>query len=116
MIHRVRGFSIASLAVLCAVSLLIDWKKYPPALIMGGILGLLHIKGVQITARSVTRGVEAKGFLLILSFFRLILVGVVLFALISYAGLDPIGLLVGLVTVHASVLFAGWTSAREGEE
>lgn len=116
MIHRARGLAIASLAVLCALSLLIDWKKYPPALIMGGILGLLHLKGVQITAGSVTRGVEAKGLLLVLSFFRLILVGVVLFVLISYAGLDPVGLLVGLVTVHASMLFAGWRSAREGNE
>ena len=116
MIHRVRSLSIAALAIMCAVSSLVDWKRYPPALIMGGIVGLLHLKGVQITARSVTMGVEARGLLLLFSIIGLALVGAVLFVLISHAGLDPIGLLAGLMAVHAAVLFAGWRNAKEGQE
>ena len=116
MIHRVIVLSIKALVVLSAVSSLVDWRKYPPALIMGGIVGLLHLKGVQTTARSVTRGVEAKGLLLFLSTFRLILVGAVLFVLISHAGMNPVGLLGGLITVHAVVLYAGWEDAKKSEE
>lgn len=107
---------MAVLAIMCAVISFIDWKRYPPALIMGGVVGLLHLKGVQITARNVARGVDASGLLLFFSIFRLALVGTVLYVLIRHAGLDPVGLLVGLMTVHATVLYAGWRNSKESQE
>jgi len=112
LVQRVARRSLPVVSAVAALSALHDWRTLPPAIVLGAGVGLVHLKGVGITARSVARGSGATGLLWLFSTFRLMVVALLLFLPIRFLAVDPLGLLAGLFTVYSLVLVEGWIDAR----
>lgn len=113
LVRKVSSRSALALFLLAAVSAVLDWKRFPPAILLGGIVGILHLKGVSATAGTLGKGVKSKWILWFFSMFRLMAVAAILFLLVRDVGIDPLGLLAGLITVHAFILVEGWLDAKK---
>jgi hypothetical protein len=98
---------------LSILSAFIEWKKLPLSILLGGILGLLNLKGLA-------RGVEnligitqrATGILIISSLLRLSLLALVLAILIIYRLVNILGILIGFTVVFISIVIEGLRQAR----
>ncbi len=113
LVKKITNKSAWTLFFLAAASAVLDWKRFPPAILLGGIVGILHLKGVVATAGTLTKGIKTKGVLWLFSIFRLMAVAAGLFLLVRDVGIDPLGLLAGLIIVHAFILLEGWLNARK---
>ena len=113
LVRKVISRSALALLLLAAVSAVLDWKRFPPAILLGGIVGILHLKGVSATASTIVKGAKRKALLWFFSMFRLMAVAVILFLLVRDLGVDPLGLLAGLITVHIFIVVEGWLDAKK---
>lgn len=106
-----RGFIVLPLAA--AAGAFVDAGRYPAAILLGGVVGIFHLHGIRITTRAATGVAPSTGLLWFFSVFRLLIVALVLGGLVKFAGIDVLGLLAGLMLIHALVLVEGWLDARE---
>ena len=113
MLRRVTSHSVPVLLALALPAGLLGRWDLAAAVGAGGLVGLLHLRGVARTARAVTGGVRRAGPVVFLSLFRLALVGAVLFLLVREAGLHPVALLAGFGVVHLFLMVAGMKDARQ---
>ncbi len=113
LVRKVSSRSAFALFLLAAASAVLDWKRFPPAILLGGIVSILHFKGISVTVDTIVKGVKSKWILWFFSMLRLMAVAVILFLLVKTVGIDPLGLLAGLITVHAFILVEGWLDAKK---
>jgi len=116
MVRQVRKWSLPMLVLAAALTGYWGGAAAAGAVLAGGVTGLLHLAGVEITAQTVARGIGASGIMLFLSIFRLALVGLVLYLLVKHAGLHPVGLLAGFGIVHVLILITGWRDAARQQK
>ncbi len=113
LFNKISSRSFFAIVLLAAVSSVFDRREFPVAVLLGGIVGILHLKGVSMTADTLVKGVKSKGILWFFSILRLMAVTVILFLLVRDLGVNPLGLLAGLVTVHVFTLAEGWLDAKK---
>ncbi len=117
LVRKVRKRAIVLLPLLAGASFFLG-RAYPLAVLVGGVVGLLHLSGVGITARAVTLGAGQaagtwmKGLLWTFSILRLLVVALVLAGLVRFGRMDVLGLLAGLMAIYAIVLVEGLLDAR----
>ena len=116
LVQKVRKRAIVLLPVLAGASFFLG-RVYPLPVLVGGVVGLLHLSGVGITAKAVTLGAGQaktwmKGLLWTFSVFRLLVVALVLAVLVRFGRMDVLGLLAGLMAIYAIVLVEGLLDAR----
>jgi len=99
------------LLVLAAVSGLFMNPALTLGVILGGLISITNLSFLQHTVRqsfsSERKTGTKKAFLIIKSFFRLIILGGSIYLLITRGLVDPIGLAVGLSTVVFSIVSFG---------
>jgi hypothetical protein len=89
-------------------------RSFTLGIILGGMLVIINFNFLQSTiikAFQQTPVIKKKKSLLIKSFLRLILLGIILFALLKYDIADPIGLAIGLSIIFFSIVSMGISSA-----
>jgi len=99
------------LLVLAAASGLFMNPVLTLGVILGGLISITNLSFLQHTVRqsfsSERKTRTKKAFLIIKSFFRLIILGGSIYLLITRGLVDPIGLAVGLSTVVFSIVSFG---------
>lgn len=99
------------LLFLAAVSGLFMNPALTLGVILGGLISITNLSFLQHTVRqsfsSERKTRTKKAFLIIKSFFRLIILGGSIYLLITRGLVDPIGLAVGLSTVVFSIVSFG---------
>lgn len=99
------------LLFLAAVSGLFMNPALTLGVILGGLISITNLSFLQHTVRqsfsSARKTRTKKAFLIIKSFFRLIILGGSIYLLITRGLVDPIGLAVGLSTVVFSIVSFG---------
>lgn len=114
IIKRIYKQSAFVLIPAAGFSALIEWKKLPVSILIGGILTLANLKGLAWGVEGlVSTGQQGKGKLVFFSLFRLFIVFVILLILVRLRLINIIGILVGLALVLVLLLKEGFKSARE---
>ncbi len=112
LIRKIYKKSVIILIPLAALSCLIEPKKLPAGIIVGGILALLNIKGLAWGVEGLIGSERATAKMLFLSQFRLVMLFIVIAALVYLRIVNVFGLLVGLTVVFALVLIEGYRHSR----
>lgn len=95
LIRRVELQTACVLLPLAALSLFqYDWRM-PVSLIMGGLIGAANLRGIVWGATALLGTDKARGKLMFLSFFRMLIIFSVLVVLAALKAIDVYGLLVG---------------------
>jgi hypothetical protein len=89
-------------------------RSFTLGIILGGIIVIVNFSFLQSTiikAFQNTPAIKKKKFLLIVkSFFRLLLLGIIIYVLLKYDLADPIGLAIGLSIIFFSIVSLGISS------
>lgn len=113
LIKKIYKKSAVILIILAALSCLIEPKKLPAGIIVGGILALLNIKGLAWGVEGLIGADKAKAKMLFLSQFRLVLLFAIITAIVYLRVVNVFGLLAGLTVVFALVLIEGYKHSKK---
>lgn len=118
MIKRVNRQALFLLLPLALLSALIEWKRLPAGILVGGALGLANLKGLYWGVGGVMNpesADRAKGRLVFFSIFRLSLVFVLLGILIYLRLINIFGVLTGFTIVFIIVMKEGLRETKTGD-
>jgi hypothetical protein len=108
-IYKLGGIILICLA---AASAFIEWKKLPLSIIIGGLLGLLNLRGLAWGLRDFASS-RPTGRVIYWSMVRFFILGTILFILALLKLINFIGILVGFTVVFVLILKEGLQTARE---
>jgi hypothetical protein len=101
--------------ILAAAGYFFMSRSFTLGIILGGMIVIVNFSFLQSTiikAFQNTPALKKKKFLLIVkSFLRLILLGIIIYVLLKYRLADPIGLAIGLSIIFFSIVSLGISSA-----
>jgi len=115
MVKKINKQAVVVLAVAALISALIDWKRMPLGVIVGGVLALANLKGIHwgVTALlNPETASTAKAKLIIFSFFRLMLVFIILAILLYFHLVNIFGVLIGLTIVFVLIMKEGLIASK----
>jgi hypothetical protein len=99
------------LLILSSISYFVTGHGTTLGVILGGMVVITNFGILQSTIRKAFPGDEStrirKGLLIAKSFFRLSVLGVIIYLLITRGMVDPVGLAIGLSTVVFSIVSFG---------
>jgi hypothetical protein len=112
MIKRLYKKALFVLVPVAALSALVEPKKLPLSILIGGVLGLLNLKGL---ARGVENLVGSSAMrLVIFSILRLFILAAVIVILVAAKVVNIMGLLIGFTIIFALLLAEGLKISKEG--
>jgi len=113
LIKKIYKQSIIILIPLSVISAFIEWPKLPLGILVGGILGLVNLRGLAKGVQGLTGTHRPTGKLVFFSLFRLAILAIVLGIIIVSGKVNVFGILIGFTAVFISILKEGLRSARE---
>lgn len=116
LIRKIYKKSVIILIPLAALSTLIEPKKLPAGILVGGILALLNIKGLAWGVEGLLGSEKAAGKMLFLSQFRLVMLFIVIAVVVYLRIVNVFGLLAGLTVVFALVLIEGYKHSKKEQQ
>ncbi len=109
-IYRQSAFILIPAA---AVSAVIDWKKMPLSILIGGVLALANLKGLAWGVSGLIGSQKATIKLVLFSMIRFFIIFAVLLVLLLFGVVNIIGVIVGLTIVFTLFLKEGLKSAQK---
>jgi len=101
--------------ILASVGYFFMSRSFTLGIILGGMLVIINFNFLQSTIMKAFQQApiikKKKSLLLVKSFLRLTLLGIILFALLKYDIADPVGLAIGLSIIFFSIVSIGISSA-----
>jgi len=113
LVKRTFKLSIIILLPLSILSAFIEWKKLPISILIGGILGLVNLRGLARGVEGLIGAYRPTGKLVIFSLLRLSILACILIILLFYKLVNPFGLLIGFTVVFVSIIKEGLRAAKE---
>lgn len=111
-VYKQSAFTLIPLAIISAV---IEWKKLPVSILIGGILALANLKGLAWGIGGlVGTGEQVSGKLVFFSLIRLFILFVILIILLWLKVINIAGIFIGITTVLVLLMIEGFKSAKEG--
>lgn len=89
-----------------------DWK-FPLGVIVGGVLGLLNLRGMVRGLEDLTLVPDPKASIMFKSLIRLFILSLVIIILAMTRTVHLVGLLVGFTVVLLSTITEGFRTARK---
>ena len=115
IIKRVYRQSVFTLIPFAIISAVIEWKRLPLSILIGGILALANLKGLAWGIGGlIGTGENVSGKLVFLSLIRLFIFFVILIILLWLKVINIAGIFVGITTVLIVLLKVGFKAAKEG--
>lgn len=115
MIKRIYKQCAFVLIPAAAVSLFfLDWR-FSLSILVGGLIGVGHLKGIIWAVKSLVGTELAKVKMLALSMFRMLVMFSVLLILIILKAINLYGLLIGFTLVLIVIIKEGLIASRKGE-
>lgn len=113
LIRKIYKKAVIILIPLAALSCLIEPKKLPAGILVGGILALLNIKGLAWGVEGLIGSEKASAKMLFLSQFRLVMLFIVIAVLVYLRIVNVFGLLAGMTVVFTLVLIEGYRHSKK---
>jgi hypothetical protein len=115
LIKRIYKKSFLVLIPLALLSALIEWKKLPVSIIIGGALGFANIKGLAWSVRGLIGTGKATGRMIFFSMFRLFLLFTVLSLLVYLKLVNVFGILAGFTVIFVLLVIEGLRYAKKAD-
>jgi len=108
----VHKYSIILLVILAAASAVIEPRKLPVSILIGGVLGLANFRGMTVGLDALLGTHKPALKLMFLNIFRLIIIMTTIIILAALRVVDLLGLLGGFTAVLAVIVAEGLRTAR----
>jgi hypothetical protein len=115
LIKRIYRKSFLVLIPLALLSALIEWKKLPVSIIIGGALGFANIKGLAWSVRGFIGTGKATGRMIFFSMFRLFLLFTILSLLVYLKLVNVFGILAGFTVIFVLLVIEGLRYAKKAD-
>ena len=112
MIKRVYRNSVLALVPVAGLSAFLEWKKIPISVLIGGLLGLVNLKGLVWGVTGLLCAEKAATRLVFFSMMRFMALVAILLVLMKLGLINPIGILIGFTVVFTVILIEGVREAR----
>lgn len=113
MITRLYKKAIIVIVAASAASALVEPRKLPLGILLGGLLGLVNLRGLARGLENMIDTDRPAGRLLFMSIFRLLILAAVLALLIMSGVASVVGLMAGFTIVFALLLSEGLKVSKE---
>lgn len=113
LVKRVFKRSLLLLIPIALLSALIEWKKLPASILVGGGLALLNIKGLAWGVEGLLGTHKATAKMVFFSQFRLLMLFLILAVLIYLKLVNVFGILIGFTVVFALLMIEGYRLSRK---
>ncbi|MDI6890159.1 MAG: hypothetical protein QMC83_04365 [Thermodesulfovibrionales bacterium] len=115
LVKRTYRQALIILLPLSILSAFIEWKRLPLSILIGGILGLLNLRGLARGVEGLVGTYRPTGKLLFLSLLRLSMLALILTILVIYRLVNILGILIGFTIVFISLIIEGLRYMRGGK-
>lgn len=113
IIKRVYRQSVFVLIPFAIVSAVIEWKRLPLSILIGGILALANLKGLAWGIEGLVGAAEqVSGKLVFFSLIRFFILFVILIILMWLKVINIAGIFIGITTVLVLLMIEGFKSAK----
>ena len=112
-LKRIYKLTFFILIPLAGLSAFYEWKKFPVSILLGGILGLLNLKGLAWGLKDFAASYRPSGKVIFSSLVRFFLMAFILIILVIEKLIHPVGILIGFTVVFALILKEGLRIAKE---
>ena len=112
LIEKIHKNSLILLLLLAAVSAVIEWKRLPFSILVGGALGLLNIRALAWSVQGLLGSHKASIKMLFFSQFRLVILFLILALLVYLQLVTILGILAGFTVVFIIVVREGLRQAK----
>lgn len=115
LIKKTSKQTVIVLIPLSILSAFIEWKRLPISILLGGLIGLLNLKGLakEIEGLVVTYQQAPKGRLIFGSVTRLFIIACVLGILFYFNLINPFGILIGFTVFFIIFVKESLRAAKE---
>lgn len=113
LVKRTIRLSVIILLPLSILSAFIEWKKLPLSILIGGILGLVNLRGLARGVESLIGTHRPTGKIIFSSLLRLTILACILSILFINKIVNPLGILIGFTVVFASIIKEGLRAVKE---
>jgi hypothetical protein len=113
LLNRIYKKAILILIPLALLSAFIEWKKLPLSILIGGILGLINLRGLARGVHSIVGTYRPTAKMVISTIFRLGFLAVVLIILFASKVVNVFGILIGFTVVFVLIIVEGLRVAKE---
>jgi hypothetical protein len=104
------------LPLVAAASALFGWKLFPLSVVVGGVLGLVNIRGLAWGVEGLLGTHRATGRMIFFSMFRLLILFITLILLVALRLVNVFGILVGLTIVFVLLLIEGYRISKKSAD
>ena len=115
LVSKIQKSSLIVLFPLAALSAVLEWKKLPLSVLVGGALGLLNLRGLAWGVQGLLGTEKATPRMLFFSQFRIVVLFFVLAAIVYLKLVNIFGILAGFTVVFSMVIIEGLKYAREAK-
>lgn len=112
LIKKIYKHSIIVLIPLAVISAFIEWKKLPASILIGGILGLVNIKGLAWGIEGLFGSYKANTKMIFFSAFRLLLLFIIIALLVYLQLVNIFGILIGFTVIFTMLIIEGLKYAK----
>jgi hypothetical protein len=113
LLKRIYKKAIFILLPLALLSAFIEWKKLPMSILIGGILGLINLRGLARGVYSIVGTYRPTAKIVISTIFRLGFLAAVLILLFALKIVNVFGILIGFTVVFILIITEGLRLAKE---
>lgn len=116
MIQRIYKQSILILIPLSLISIFFtswDWR-FSMSILIGGLIGIINLRGIAWSVRSLLGTEKAQTKMMVLSMFRLLVIFSILIILAILKVIKAYGLLIGFTVVFIIIVKEGLIAAKKG--
>ncbi len=115
LIKRIYKKSFLVLIPLALLSALIEWKRLPVSIIIGGALGFANIKGLAWGVRGLMGTGRVTAGMIIFSMLRLFFLFVIILLLVYLRLVNVFGILAGFTVIFALLIVEGLRYAKTSD-
>jgi len=113
LLKRIYKRAILILLPLALLSAFIEWKKLPMSILIGGILGLINLRGLARGVYSIVGTYRPTAKMVISTIFRLGFLAAVLIILFAFKIVNVFGILIGFTVIFILIITEGLRLAKE---
>ncbi len=115
MVKRIYKQSAVALIAAAVVSIFFTEWQFPLSILIGGLIGIINLRGIVWSVRSLLGTEKAQAKMMVLSMFRLLVIFSALIILAIFGIIKAYGLLAGFTIVFIIMIKEGLIAAkREG--
>ncbi len=111
-LKRIYKHAVLVLIPLSFLSAFYEWKRFPISILMGGVLGLLNLKGLAWALKDFAE-YRPTGKVIFSSIARFFVMASLLILLVMLKVIHPVGILIGFTVVFFFIIIEGLRIARE---